>query len=449
MKRHALLLPALVAVIATLALLALPTAHAQDWKYHMQPGDTLWDLCNKYTSKKGCWRQLKLYNGVQHDRLMPVGSVVRIPLRWLNEPPVIGRVLSTAGEVSYTKRSGTEPGEIGAGSPLHLGARLATGEGSASLLLSDDRRVLVRPHTSLLFRESPDDRSGAGATVLDLERGSVEASVESGRERTFKVGTPSAVAAVRGTRFRVAAAGDDDPVTRCEVEDGNVELATSDKLVLGAGQGAVADTSGRPLEAVDLAEPPTFTLEHLNRPGPVEVTWSSDETIKAWEIDLFAADGEEILGHAQLVHEPRFARDDLADGCYVLAVRAVDALELRGREGRTTICLVPQLGAVRGLALQRDGYWHPSWNLSWAPLEGAVAYRVAVLAPDAPEPLAAFQVDEPGASLPELERGPFEVRVQAVDRHGNVGVPGTLDQESVPDTVWVPFGMAAILILLI
>jgi hypothetical protein len=108
------------------------------------------------------------------------------------------------------------------GQVLPAGTMVETGNGRLLLVLrTDESEILIQPHTRLVVKEPA---SGMWNT-LDITLGRIRAYI---RKRTggtppFQMGTPSAVIAVRGTRFdvEVNARG----VSEIDVFDGMVEVA--------------------------------------------------------------------------------------------------------------------------------------------------------------------------------------------------------------------------------
>jgi ferric-dicitrate binding protein FerR (iron transport regulator) len=101
---------------------------------------------------------------------------------------------------------------------------LDTGEGRLVLVLrTDESEIIVQPHTRLVVKEPAPGNWDA----LEILLGRVHAYI---RKRTggappFQMGTPSAVIAVRGTRFDVEVNG--RGVSEVDVFDGLVEVASS------------------------------------------------------------------------------------------------------------------------------------------------------------------------------------------------------------------------------
>jgi ferric-dicitrate binding protein FerR (iron transport regulator) len=110
------------------------------------------------------------------------------------------------------------------GQVLPSGTVLDTGDGRLVLVLrTDESEILVQPHTRLVVTEP----SSGNWNAVEILLGRVRAYI---RKRTggappFQMGTPSAVIAVRGTRFDVEVYG--RGVSEVDVFDGLVEVASS------------------------------------------------------------------------------------------------------------------------------------------------------------------------------------------------------------------------------
>jgi hypothetical protein len=108
----------------------------------------------------------------------------------------------------------------GRGEKLPAGTLIDTHDGMMVLVLEDESEILLRPHTQLVLRDP-----GPGHwNYFELLLGRIRASI---RKRTgdappFQLGTPSAVIAVRGTRFDVDVSRRN--VTEVDVYEGLVEV---------------------------------------------------------------------------------------------------------------------------------------------------------------------------------------------------------------------------------
>ena len=142
----------------------------------------------------------------------------------LTPAPFAGAVISEwKGEVHVhlpaTSRSTPKRGQL-----LPAGTLIETGEGRLVLVLrTDESEILVQPHSRLVVSEPAPGNWNA----IEIFLGRVRAYI---RKRTggappFQMGTPSAVIAVRGTRFDVEV--NRRGVSEIDVFDGLVEVASA------------------------------------------------------------------------------------------------------------------------------------------------------------------------------------------------------------------------------
>jgi ferric-dicitrate binding protein FerR (iron transport regulator) len=106
------------------------------------------------------------------------------------------------------------------GSTLTAESKIETGKGSALLELQDGSQVLIKAHSNVVLR-SPDQGKGFS---LELFIGKIIVSVRKRLDESpsFRMGTPSAVITVRGTRFQVEV--NKKHKTYIEVYEGVVEV---------------------------------------------------------------------------------------------------------------------------------------------------------------------------------------------------------------------------------
>ena len=138
--------------------------------------------------------------------------------------PFAGAVISDWRGLVEVQLPGGSPGHPIRGQVLPEGTTLDTQNGQLVLVLrSDESEILVQPHTRLILRAP----QPGNWDTLQIILGKVRAYI---RKRTggappFQMGTPSAVIAVRGTRFdvEVNARG----ISEIDVFEGLVEVGSS------------------------------------------------------------------------------------------------------------------------------------------------------------------------------------------------------------------------------
>ncbi|WP_295958822.1 FecR domain-containing protein [Rhodoferax sp.] len=183
---------------------------AADLIYTVQPGDHPWNLAERYLKSPSLALALRQRNQIADDHRIPPGTQLRIPKEWLKLESTQVLLLAVVGDT--TLRRGNAPARAAvAGELLQAPSGLRTGpDGSATLQFADGSRVLVRRDSELLLQATQKALLGQASIVgLSLLQGSVENQVtpvgDSGGR--FEIRTPAAIAAVRGTQYRVTTDG--------------------------------------------------------------------------------------------------------------------------------------------------------------------------------------------------------------------------------------------------
>lgn len=128
-------------------------------------------------------------------------------------------VVEVKGNASVTPSQGA-PAKAQRGMVLSAETSIETDKGSVILLLADGSQVLVKSKTHLVLK-SPDHGDGH---FLQMFLGEILAVIKKrlGETPPFRMGTPSAVITVRGTRFSVRV--DKKGRTTVQVFEGMVEV---------------------------------------------------------------------------------------------------------------------------------------------------------------------------------------------------------------------------------
>jgi hypothetical protein len=393
--------------------LSMPVLAQVDGSHVVQPGDTLYDLAARYLEDPAQWPKLQSRNQVRDPlRLMP-GRTLVIPAALLRAPPAQAEVLHVAGQAG----SGNST-PLAAGQRLQEGASVDVAEGGhVSLRLADGSVVRVATGTTLHLRELRHEPvSGRARSVLQLERGRVDATVTPLRPSTgsrFEVRTPLAVGGVRGTTFGVAVGERGEFIG--DVREGSIQVqalsaaAGNGVALVRAGEGARVGAQARAAVQVS-ALLPAPDLSAL--PSVVEdMTWielplpKSPGTV-AWQVRITNDEaGQHVLRNASFGQPlARFSTPD--DGDYRVAVRAVNAQGMPGGEAvqalrvnahpQAPLLLEPRLGS-RVPA--------PDIDLRCTETPGVLGYRFEV----------ASEADfiQPVATSPDLARCEHAVRALA------------------------------------
>lgn len=389
-----------------------------EWRYTVRPGDTLIGVSARYLLRPTDWPQVQRHNRIANPRRLTPGSTLRIPLAWMRATPAPATVVSVTGQAQVTLPGAAERA-LQAGEQLSAGALLSTAANSSVTLRFADGSLLVLQPGARLSLDTVSVYAGGGMvdTRLRLQQGRVEVGANPARQSgsRLQVITPSAVAAVRGTRFRVAA---DDSATREETLEGEVGLAAEGQQVnVAEGKGSLAEAGKPPSPPVALLAPPDVAALPARVDSlPMRFALPEQTGAVSW-LGQIAADAQ----FQQLLLEktsatPQLSFADLPDGRYLLRVRAADVQGLQGRDAVHAFELdarpfAPLLSAPGARVRTAQP------TLQWSAVVGADHYRVE-LARDAgfSNPLLAERT--PNTQLTparELTPGDYHWRVASIE----------------------------------
>jgi hypothetical protein len=299
------------------------------WRYSVRPGDTLVSITKEHLQSPHLWKNVASYNNISGDYLIWVGQQLRIPVAWLRRTPAPALLVSLSGEVQVlepdqTWRKARLWEELPSGTQVKVGRN-----SSAKLQFADTTSLIMQPDTALVLdRLSTYAGRHMADTQMRLKQGRIEviANPRNSRGQIFEVVTPSAIAAVRGTRFIVQL--ENNQMIEQTLQ-GIVSLETKfGQLSVLQGFGSVVSEGAAPLPPERLLPPPSLgKLPSLYTSLPITVPLNPQEQLNQWVFQL---------GHdpemAQLIKEFKtnlFPIDlgGLANGVYYLRAWQVD---LRG-----------------------------------------------------------------------------------------------------------------------
>ncbi|KWV90935.1 FecR domain-containing protein [Erythrobacter sp. YT30] len=326
------------AILTSLAagFLALTPGHALAApdgfiSYKVKPADTLYGLTKDYLVNAAALEEVRRINRVRNPRLMQIGKTLRIPRRLLKHKPARLSVESFSGRVSLV--NGRQTLAAKRGLALLEGVEITTGRNSFVAIAGDGNSSVSIPSNSRVRiidarRYLINDQIDVQLRVLE-GRGEVIAPTIEGDGR-YRVGTPIAVTAVRGTGFRVGFLPDGD-LSLTEVVEGEVFVAAGEEeQATKAGFGLAARQDGlgeqeRLLPAPELIDPGRIQTDALARFAitPLEgaVGYRTQISRDAGFIDIVT----ELVDEAQ---QADFA--EIEDGRYFVRTRAVSASGLEG-----------------------------------------------------------------------------------------------------------------------
>jgi hypothetical protein len=325
-------------IFTVLLLLIFNVSYATEevaWRYTVRPGDNLITLGRVHLINPDNWKKVQQINQVKDPYHMPVGMVLKVPLELVKQGPASAEVISVSGVAEMQTSIGYSP--LKEGRVLGPGARLLTRENSkVSIKFADGTVTNMASNTELVLDTLSLYSGGAMVdTKLRLQKGQVEthANPQHVPGNTTKIITPTAIAAVRGTQFRVEA---DNAAVKQETLDGKVALqAESQEVLVDKGYGSYAELGKPPSEPVALlpAVDTTGLTKQFNR-LPVRFDLPQLPGAVVFSGQVFTD-----ISLKQIVAEVESNNyglifNDLPDGHYVLNIRAKDKNGLLGYDAQ-------------------------------------------------------------------------------------------------------------------
>lgn len=313
---------------------AAQSASEDDWTYTSRPGEELKMIGQRFLAPGIEWTRL-----IQHNRLgeafkLPAGTAIRIPVQWLRQSPEPARVLSVSGEAWLRRARESAFRSLQADTLILVGDEIKTGNGSASVGFSDDSEIDLSGQTQVIFnRLTRYGETGMSDTRFKLLRGHVENRVTPRHKPAgrFEVTTPGAVAAVRGTVFRVEA---EEGLTRTEVIEGQVEVSNATgSQTLQAGEGAAIRNQGT-IRPEDLLEAPIVSLPAVLNTLPYTISWEPRTDAVYYHVSLAREESGQVLVDRR-ISEATLTLNNYPNGAYELRLRAVAESGLDGLVSET------------------------------------------------------------------------------------------------------------------
>jgi hypothetical protein len=367
-------------------------------RYIVQPGDTIEGFAKKYLLSRRAIDDTLALSHIPALRKLAVGETLVIPVSALRWTPVNGRVKAFRGQIAV----GGKPAV--AGSVIRDGAIVTTAADSFVALEFPDGSMATMPSNSAVRIVSLRRYilTGDVDRRFLIQRGQSEWQVTPATHRgdRFEVRTPVALAAVRGTRFRVTYDGDTSR-SGSGVVKGEVAFqtdATPQPTALPIGFGAVTDRAGAVDKRVLLVAPELSGRYAIQKRATVGFTAApvAGAVKYLFEVGRDAALLDSVSN--TIAATPEATLPPLADGAYFLRVSAVDAVGLQGFS--RTYGFTRRLTALT-MGLDNTAMAKFRWTRAG---KGFLSYRfVLSLDPDLKAPL----VDTPGLSAPGLILGPM------------------------------------------
>lgn len=307
------------------------------WHYTVKPNDSFELIYRKYLASRAGIVKLSSHNQHPLSKKLQPGQVLVVPVALLKKTPVNVQVLVASGDVVASSTQQQTPRAIKVGDTLTQGDKLKTGKYSvAKLRFADGSVVDVQQNSSIEIHASyqyAGKETFVSLLKLNNGRTEIEANPNHTVGNSMQIETPSAIAAVRGTQFRVAT---DTDVALQETIEGQVAFSgAGQEILLAKGFGSVVEKNQAPLPPIVLPDAPDVTAFSQQ----FEQNHAKFALVPQTEVVAFVSQLARDAAFTQIVHEqvtPAGASaalliPDLADGQYYLRLRAQESHGLQGQ----------------------------------------------------------------------------------------------------------------------
>lgn len=307
------------------APLGAKTSEEDSINYKIKPGDTLIGLAEKFMLSRDGYKIVQQQNRIADPHKVPVGKVISIPRKVLAFKLTDARFVAVRGAVLASAN------QAAVGQSLREGATVTTGPSSfATLALSDGSRVSLPSNSDIRIRRLRTYNLGGSVDFdFDILKGGNRSNVtkKQSPDDRFRMRTPKAVSAVRGTDFQTRI----DPGNSrefAEVVEGGLAVDTGNGAAPLAEGNGLAITNDRRVIKESLLPPPDvpgagkvqaerivrFTTEPRT---PTRFTISADSSFIEQLADVISEEGATNIA-------------DLPNGRYFVRARAISANGIQG-----------------------------------------------------------------------------------------------------------------------
>ena len=391
-----------------------------EWRYSLRPGDNLIHFSRKHLVNPNDWRILQALNKIKNPYRMQLGQTLRVPLHLVKRLPAPAEVVLSSGNAGILKAD-KSIAPVSAGQQLTAGTELVTGEKSKLNIKFADGSVVSMQPNSMLKLDTLSIYSGGGMvdTTLRLQQGKLEteANPRHINGNQMQIITPTAVAAVRGTKFRVSA--NDVSITQ-ETLEGKVALqAAGAEVAVNKGFGSLSEGGAPPLPPIVLLPAPAAEklpsqLEAL----PVTFSMPAQTGAVAWLGKVSTESTFNSIAAENISQGTQLSFNDLPDGNYFLKVRAKDNKGLEGYDATHAFNLNARPFAPKIIApAQAEIIREPNPELTWTKIDDAKTYLLE-LASDADfkQLIDSQRVVSPTFKIEKkLEPGQYYWRLASID----------------------------------
>ena len=314
---------------------SLPSAYAaQNIEVTIMKKDCLINISKKYLGDYRNWRKVAKINRLANPDLIFPGQKLIIPVALLKGIPIDGTATFVKGSVMIQEKGSGEWREIHLNDLIKQGSGIKTGPESAlEITFEDETSFYLSPNTVMEIVTSEKRGSAHFTRELYLQSGKAISRLReaTGEASRFEIRTPSAIAAARGTVFRVSV--DDSEITRSEVLKGTIGVSAMNTTVaLQEGEGTLVRAHEPPLKPRKLLLPPELIdLEQIYKKMPLKFRLKQGEGASSFRVILAKDQSmKDVIADKVTGPEGTVEVSGIDDGTYFLQSLGIDADGIEG-----------------------------------------------------------------------------------------------------------------------
>ena len=400
-------------------------------------GDTFRSIAKRELGRAGLAQQLAEYNGLVESAPLAPGQIIRVPIHvparkefaqviFVKGSVLVQRTIKIDRKIDAAADEATQHSDVSnvqmsaltRNAEVYPGDLIDTGSnGFASIEFSSGSVINLQPNTEAKINRlncQPTDDS----CVIDIKtfRGKVTSNVLSREDQPidFRISTPYASAAVRGTVFDIEA----DPDTLLVgVTEGLVDISsdTSDQpIALELGFGSVIKQGEQPGDPIALLPSPVFKrIPARMAAGDTINWWPNTQASKYGVLISSDAAGNNTLATTE-TSEQQLGFSDLDVGVYFLNLRAIDENGLRGFSSSSSITIAeidPSVNTVdTNISQQGSEYLVEIAN----PVNNANGYEIQISNNSSFEDPLSVDIDPSGSAIFRLDENQVFTRARVL-----------------------------------
>jgi hypothetical protein len=327
--------------------------------YTVKSGDTLINLGSRYLNNPNAYRIVQRDNNIANPRALPVGKALKIQRSLLKFQSANAKILSVRGNVLLGSNRAAAGQNVGEGAVLKT-----SGASFVTLGLPNGSRISLPSNSDMQIRLL---RTYALGGNLDYDfavaKGGARSNVvplKSADDR-FRIRTPRAVSAVRGTEFETRY-DDNAGLDFAEVVEGAlvVDAGANAATDLPAGNGLLISQNGGAIKEVLLSEPKLIEPGKIQADPDLVFNIDPKQNERGYRLN-WATDAGFVDQVADLTISGTQARlPDIANGNYFVRARAISANGIQGNP--VTYAFKRRLNGVSASAGAGDDGYNFKWQ---------------------------------------------------------------------------------------